>query len=79
MTKMSIILSSTFFLFVMMLSIIISPFIANAEASEKRYASYNTRTGEVLYYDILSVESERTNDLRSEKSGSDRYYDPSEK
>ena len=61
MTKMSIILSSTFFLFVMMLSIIISPFIANAEASEKRYASYNTRTGEVSYYD-LPADSERTDD-----------------
>lgn len=78
MTKMSVILSSTLFLFGMMLSIIITPFIANAEAREKRYVSYNTRTGEVTYYDILPVESERTNDLRSAKSGSDRYYDPSE-
>ena len=76
--KALIILSLTLFLFVMLLSIIVTPLVAKAATVQKSYASYNTKTGEVAYYDVLPADSESTNNLSNERNGSDSYYNPSE-
>lgn len=54
--KTKIILSLTL-LFVMFFCLIDKPLVSYAATNQKNYASYNTETGEVSYYDILSEDS----------------------
>lgn len=77
-TKTKIILSSTLLLFVMLLSLIVTPLVAHAATVQASYASYNTKTGEVSYYDILPENSNSTYNVNNEESGRDSYYNPSE-
>ena len=54
--KTKIILSLTL-LFVMFFCLIDKPLVSYAATNQKNHASYNTETGEVSYYDILSEDS----------------------
>lgn len=76
--KTKIILSLTL-LSVMLLSLIVTPLVAHAATVQKSYASYNTKTGEVSYYDVLPDNSDGTYNVNNEEGGTDSYYNPSEK
>lgn len=74
--KISIVFAATLFSIAMSLSVIVTPFAVHAAAEQKSYASYNTKTGEVSYYDVLPKNSDGTHDMKDGEGGSDRCYDP---
>ena len=76
--KAKIILSLTLLMFVMLLSLIVTPLVAHAATVQKSYASYNTKTREVSYYDVLPENSDSTYNVKNEEGGKDSYYNPSE-
>lgn len=78
MTKTKIILSSTLLMLVMLLFLIVTPLVAHAATTQKSYASYNTKTGEVSYYDVLPENSDGTYNVKNEEGGKDSYFNPSE-
>lgn len=69
--KTKIILSLTL-LFVMFFCLIDNPLVSYAATNQKNYASYNTETGEVSYYDILSEDSNNR-----DNGDSDSHYSSS--
>ena len=59
--------------FVMLLTLVATPLIAHAATTQKNHASYNTKTGEVSYYDFVAEDP--TSD---EEGGSNSGYNPFE-
>lgn len=76
-TKVKITLGALCLTVAMLLLVIVTPIVANAATVQKSYASYNTKTGEVSYYDILPEESVYgTNN--QEEGGENSGYNPFE-
>ena len=76
-TKVKITLGALFLMVAMLLLVIVTPIVANAATVQKSYASYNTKTGEVSYYDILPDENVYgTNN--QEEGGENSGYNPFE-
>lgn len=75
--KGKIFLSLTLLFSIWLLSLIVTPFVGHAATEQKNFASYDTKTGEVSYYDLLP-ESGGEHQADSEEGGSDSSYDPSE-
>lgn len=74
--KTKIILSLTL-LFVMFFCLIDEPLVSYAATNQKNYASYNTETGEVSYYDILSEDSNGIYYSNRDNGDSDSHYSSS--
>ena len=74
--KPKIILSFTL-LFVMFFCLIDKPLVSYAATNQKNYASYNTETGEVSYYDILSEDSNGIYYSNRDNGDSDSHYSSS--
>lgn len=74
--KTKIILSLTL-LFVMFFCLIDKPLVSYAATNQKNYAGYNTKTGEVSYYDILSEDSNGIYYSNRDNGDSDSHYSSS--
>lgn len=59
--------------FVMLLTLVATPLIAHAATTQKNHASYNTKTGEVSYYDFVAEDP-----ASNEEGGSNSGYNPFE-
>ena len=71
--KTKIILSLTL-LFVMLFCLIDKPLVSYAATNQKNYAGYNTKTGEVSYYDILSEDNNGIYYSNRDNGDSDSHY-----
>ena len=72
-SKAKITLGAILLTFVMLLTLIATPLIAHAATTQKNHASYNTKTGEVTYYDFIAEEP-----APDEEGGSNSGYNPFE-
>ena len=72
-SKAKITLGAILLMFVMLLTLIATPLIAHAATTQKNHASYNTKTGEVTYYDFVTDEP-----APDEEGGNDSGYNPFE-
>ena len=72
-SRAKIILGAILLTFVMLLTIVATPLIAHAATTQKNHASYNTKTGEVTYYDFVTEEP-----APDEEGGRDSGYNPFE-
>ena len=72
-SKAKITLGDILLTFVMLLTLVATPFIAYAATTQKNHASYNTKTGEVTYYDFVAEEP-----APDEEGGSNSGYNPFE-
>lgn len=59
--------------FVMLLTLVATPLIAHAATTQKNHASYNTKTGEVSYYDFVAEDP-----APNKEGGSNSGYNPFE-
>ena len=59
--------------FVMLLTLVATPLIAHAATTQKNHASYNTKTGEVSYYEFVAEDP-----TPDEEGGSNSGYNPFE-
>lgn len=73
-TKIILILT---LLFVMFFCLIDKPLVSYAATNQKNYASYNTETCEVSYYDILSEDSNGIYYSNRDNGDSDSHYSSS--
>ena len=71
------IVSNLTLLFVMFFCLIDRPLVSYAATNQKNYASYNTETGEVSYYDILSEDSNGIYYSNRDNGDSDSHYSSS--
>ena len=72
-SKAKIALGAILLTFVMLLTLVATPFIAHAATTQKNHASYNTKTGEATYYDFVAEEP-----APDEEGGSNSGYNPFE-
>ena len=72
-SKAKITLGAILLTFVMLLTLVATPLIAHAATAQKSHASYNTKTGEVTYYDFVTEEP-----APDEEGGSNSGYTPFE-
>lgn len=72
-TKVQITLGALLLMIAMLLLVVVTPIVANAATIQKSYASYNTKTGEVTYYDFVTEEP-----APDEEGGSNSGYNPFE-
>ena len=71
--KSKVTLGAILLTFVMLLTLIATPLIAHAATTQKNHASYNTKTGEVTYYDFVTEDP-----APDEEGGSNSGYNPFE-
>ena len=72
-SKATIAFGTILLTFVMLLTLVATPLIAHAATTQKNHASYNTKTGEVTYYDFVAEEP-----APDEEGGSNSGYNPFE-